>query len=31
MQARLTFIAAIALWVVGMPAVVQAEQPKLIP
>jgi putative tryptophan/tyrosine transport system substrate-binding protein len=30
MQARLTFIAAIALWVVGIPAV-QAEQPKRLP
>jgi hypothetical protein len=31
MHARLTFIAAIALWVAGMPATVQAEQPKRIP
>ena len=31
MQARLTFIAAIALWVAAMPATVQAEQPKRIP
>jgi putative ABC transport system substrate-binding protein len=31
MQTRLTFIAAIALWVAGMPATVQAEQPKRIP
>jgi hypothetical protein len=31
MQARPTFIAAIALWIVGMPAVVQAEQPKRLP
>ena len=30
MHARLTFIAAIALWVAGMPATVQAEQPKRI-
>jgi putative ABC transport system substrate-binding protein len=28
MQTRLTFVAAIALWVAGMPATVQAEQPK---
>ena len=28
MQACLTFIVAIAIWFVGMPAVVQAEQPK---
>jgi putative tryptophan/tyrosine transport system substrate-binding protein len=31
MQTRLTFIAAIALLVAGMPATVQAEQPKRIP
>ena len=31
MQARLTFIAVIALWVLGMPAAVQAEQPKRLP
>ena len=31
MQARPTFIAAIALWIVGMPAVVQAEQPSRLP
>src|SRR5262249_23966944 len=31
MQARPTFIAAIALWIVGMPAVAQAEQPKRLP
>src|SRR4029077_11676954 len=31
MHARLTFIAAIALCVVGMPVTVQAEQPKRIP
>jgi putative ABC transport system substrate-binding protein len=31
MQACPTFIAAIALWVVGMPAAVQAEQPKRLP
>jgi hypothetical protein len=31
MQAHLTFIATIALWVVGMPAAVQAEQPKHLP
>ena len=31
MQACPTFIAAIALWVVGMPAAVQAEQPKRMP
>ena len=31
MQARLTFIAVIALWLVGMPAAVQAEQPKRLP
>ena len=31
MQTHLTFIAAMALCVVGMPATVQAEQPKRIP
>jgi len=31
MRACPTFIAAIALWVVGMPAAVQAEQPKRLP
>jgi putative ABC transport system substrate-binding protein len=31
MQACLTFIAVIALWLVGMPAAVQAEQPKRLP
>jgi putative tryptophan/tyrosine transport system substrate-binding protein len=31
MQASRIFIAAIALWVVGMPAAVQAEQPKRLP
>lgn len=31
MQAHLTFIATIALWVVGMPTGVQAEQPKRLP
>jgi putative ABC transport system substrate-binding protein len=28
MQACLTFIVAIAIWLVGLPAAVQAEQPK---
>jgi hypothetical protein len=31
MLARPTFIAAIALWLVGMPAAVQAEQPNRLP
>jgi putative tryptophan/tyrosine transport system substrate-binding protein len=31
MQACLTFIAVIARWLVGMPAAVQAEQPKRLP
>jgi putative tryptophan/tyrosine transport system substrate-binding protein len=31
MQASRVFIAAIALWVLGMPAAVQAEQPKRLP
>jgi putative ABC transport system substrate-binding protein len=31
MQASRIFIAAIALWVVGMPAAVRAEQPKRLP
>ena len=31
MRALPTFMAAIALWLVGMPAAVQAEQPKRLP
>jgi hypothetical protein len=31
MRARPTFIAAIGLWLVGLPAAVQAEQPKHLP